>query len=236
MRFAVSAVQACSYLLWFPLMILTITAVFRAGVRRYPLCFTYLVVTFLIAVVQVPAMMAYRSDPGQLKWVNEAYQVGEGVACTFMLAVVVNLIYRATERVGARRMVRFALVGGALTFMVGSLLLHYDARAGLANWMMLWTRDQSLCAAILDFALWTLLLTSRDRDTKLLLLTGGMGIMFAGDAIAAAIHHVGALQRSNGIFLSGNLVAILADSTSLYVWWRTFRSDRPSTLAHSNGK
>jgi hypothetical protein len=63
-----------------------------------------------------------------------------------------------------------------------------------------------------------------------------MGIMFAGDAIADAIRYLGAQQRSNLIFTTGNIVAALADSMFLYVWWRTFRKDRAgAVLARANG-
>jgi hypothetical protein len=230
------ALQIGFYLLWLPLMVLTLNAVFHAGVRRYPLCFIYLVVTFLIAVIQLRGIVAYHDDHRVLGWVNTAHQTGESVARTFLLAVVVNLIFRATARVKARRLIRGTLIGAVLTFAAVSFAVHFHRHQSLMDWMMPWTRDQNFCAAGLDFALWTLLLGAREKDTRLLLLTGGMGIMFAGDAIADAIRYLGAQQRSNLIFTTGNIVAALADSMFLYVWWRTFRKDRAgAVLARANG-
>ena len=46
-----------------------------------------------------------------------------------------------------------------------------------------WTRDLNFCSAILDLALWALLIAAREKDHRLLLLSGGLGIQFTGEAI-----------------------------------------------------
>lgn len=219
------ALQVCSYLLWFPLIVLAIDAVRRSGIRRYPLIFTYLLATFLLAAMQVPASMAYHSDARQAYSLAFMYGIGEGVATGLLLAVVVSFIYRASDRAGGKRLLRNVLICASAVFMGASFVIHYDGRRELAFWIVLWTRDLNLCAAVLDLGLWTLLVASRRRDVLLLLLTGGMGIMFAGDAIGSAIRHIGIAQHSGPIFLLGNVITTLADSTFLYVWWRAFRQE-----------
>lgn len=219
--------QTCSYLLWFPLIVLTIQSVRRVGVRRYPLIFTYLTASFLIAVMQIPAGLAYRADPGQFEWLNFMYAAGDGGATVLLLAVVVSLIYRASEGLPAWRLVRTGVIAGSIVFIGVSFLIHYSSsRAALSFWIMPWKRDLNLCAAILNFALWTILLASRGRNPLLLVLTGGMGIMFAGDAIGDAIHHLAIRESSYWLFMTGNVVTTLADSAFLYVWWRTFREEK----------
>jgi hypothetical protein len=79
-------------------------------------------------------------------------------------------------------------------------------------------------------ALWGLLVTSRDRDGRLLLLTGGMGIMFAGEAIGAAIQSLAIPYKSYAIYYAGHLCQVLAAALFLYVWWQTFRKEAATNL------
>jgi hypothetical protein len=120
---------------------------------------------------------------------------------------------------------RAALIAGALIVISISFLIHYDGKVRLGVWITPWTRDLKFCAAILDLALWALLLAKRNPDTRLLVLTGGMGIMFAGDAIGESVRHFAIRSRSNPLFLTGNAIAALADLTFLYIWWRCFRHE-----------
>lgn len=219
------ALQLCSYLLWFPLIVLAIAAVLRAGVRRYALIFTYLTASFLLAAAQIPAGLAYHADSRDYEWLNLVYAVGEVAATGLVLAVVLGLIYRASSRIGSRRLLRLVLIAGSVVFMAISFLIHSRAGSGLSFWIMPWKRDVNLCAAILDFALWTMLLNSRGRDPMLLLLTGGMGIMFAGDTIGDALRHLAISRGSGGLFMTGNIVTTLADLVFLYVWWQGFRRE-----------
>jgi hypothetical protein len=219
------ALQVCSYALWFPLMFLTINAVLGAGIRRYPLVFTYLIVTLLIGVSQAPAALAYHRTFRQGEWLQLVQAVGEGVSYALMLAVVVSMIYEATTQSGARRLLRAALIAGALLVMLISFLVHYDSKALLGVWITPWTRDLKFFAAVLDLALWALLLTKRKPDSRLLVLTGGMGIMFAGGAIGESVRHLAIRSRSNPLFLTGNAIAALADLAFLFIWWRGFRHE-----------
>ena len=223
MRFAI---QLGSCLLWFPLSVLTITAVFRIGVRRYPLIFCYLVVSFLSAAVQTPIALAYhRSDRSLGDWFQLLNSIGQGATYTLILAVVFSFIYKATLQAGSGRVVRAALFLGWAAVLTVSFLAHYERHASLGVWMTPWTRDLNFCAALLDLVLWGLLLSSRKREPTLLLLTGGMGIMFAGDAIGAAIRSMAIPYRSYAIFYTGHILMVLADAGFLYVWWQTFHKE-----------
>lgn len=233
--YASYALQIVSYAVWFPLMFVTINAVRRRGVRHYPLVFTYLAVTMLIALIQAPTALAFHRTWRQGAWLQVVQAVGEGAAYALLLVLVISLIYQATARSGTRRLVRTALIAGALLVMFVSFAVHYDSSVKLGVWITPWTRDLNFCAAILDLALWALLLGSKNRDTRLLLLTGGMGIMFAGDAIGESVRHFAIRNRSNATFLVGNALTAIADSTFLYVWWRTFRRETTVQKARADG-
>jgi len=90
-----------------------------------------------------------------------------------------------------------------------------------------WTRDLNLCSAILDMALWALLIASRDKDYCLLLLSGGLGIRFTGEAIGTSLRQLALSTRSRPLSLSGGVLMVLANLVFLYVWWQAFRR-RPS--------
>jgi hypothetical protein len=220
------ALQVGTYLLWFPLMGLTINAVRRSGARRYPLIFAYLVLTFLICAVQAPAALAYqRSAPGRRlgEWLQTVQVVGELAAYSLLLMVVFSLIYQATARFGGRRLMRTILTAGPLLVIAISFLLEYDEKAIPAMWITAWSRDLKFCAAVLDLALWGLLLATRNPDVKLLLLTGGMGIMLAGNAIAESIRLIALRSGSNPLHMGSNVLSAISDLVFLYVWWRAFR-------------
>jgi hypothetical protein len=220
------ALQICSCLVWFPLEILTINAILRCGLRRYPLILTYMVVTFLIALVEVPIAISFHlRNQAEGEWFQLLHSVGECLTHVLILAVVVSFIYQVTSRLGPRRLVRFALVTGWLLFIAISLLIHYDRKSHLGNWMAPWTRDLHFAAAILDLALWALLLSSRNKDSRLLLLAGGIGIMFAGEAVGESVRTLAIQKRSYGVFLFGNVMMTLADCSFLYVWWQTFKKE-----------
>jgi hypothetical protein len=219
--------QLLSYVLWFPLKILGIAALLRVGVRRYPLIFMYSVATFLFAAAELPLTLTYLgSGHGGVDRYRYFHWIEEGLTYVLILAVVISLIYRATSNLLPRHIIRLALVAGGFLFITVSFLIHYDGKQQLIGaWVTPWTRDLNVCAAILDLALWGLLLRSREKDSTLLLLTGGMGISFAGEAIGTSIRSVALLKKSMNIFLFGHAVMMLADAAFLYIWWQTFRRE-----------
>jgi hypothetical protein len=220
------AIQVVSWLLWFPLIMLGIHAILKAGVRRYPLMFIYMVVTFLFAAVQLPLSLGfYRSDPNAGPLIRKLHAWGEVSSYGLILAVVLSLVYRATAKMVGRRVLRLSLTAAGLLVIGVSFWARYDSRVPAGLWMTPWTRDLKFCAAILDLALWGLLVTARDRDARLLLLTGGMGIMFAGEAIGAAIQSLAIPYKSYAIYYTGHLFQVFASALFLYVWWQALRRE-----------
>jgi hypothetical protein len=206
-------------------MVLVITAIFQAGVRRYPLIFIYTVVSFLFAALQVPNSLQFRYDRSLGEWLQKVNSISQGTTYALILVVVLSLIYSASGRVASRRLVLIALIGGALLVAAISFLVHYDRRVLIGVWMTSWGRDLRFAAAILDLTLWGLLVSARKKDGRLLLLTGGMGIMFAGEAIGAAIRALAIPRKSITLFYGGHLFDVLADAAFLYVWWQVFRKE-----------
>src|SRR5262249_940697 len=159
----------------------TISAMLRAGIGKYPLIFAYLGAGFLTTAIEIyPSFTYHGSGPGNRAYVR-LYWTDEGIREVLIFSVVFSLIYNATARLGLRRVMRVAVFVGGLLFVTISFFIHYSPELRLGVWMTPWTRDLKFCAAILDLALWAMLLASEEPDQRLLLLSGAMGIMFTGE-------------------------------------------------------
>jgi hypothetical protein len=218
-------------LLWIPLNVLIIAGLLRGDYRRYPLILAYVVVEFLATAAEVPAYWAVYShrvvESEDLR--NFVYWLDEAIAQVLIYAVVISLIYSASRRLAARRLVRWCVTTGAVAFAAGSFAIEYVHGGKVGLWMAPWTRDLVVCAAVLDLALWGLLIASRERDERLLLLSGALGIQFTGQAIGWSIIQVAIARRSHQLFQVGSPLVVIADLVRSFIWWRVFRSAESPT-------
>ena len=141
-------------------------------------------------------------------------------------AVVISLIYSAASHVRSRRIMMTLTIAGAFVIALVSILIHYNGALPKGFVVALVTRDLSLVSEILDLALWGLLLSTKGRDAKLLLVTGGLGIQFTGEAIGDSLRSMAADSHSFALSYVGSFFYTLADISSLYVLWHCFRKPR----------
>ena len=227
------AIQIAALVIWLPLNLLVIAALLRGDYRRFPFILVYVLVEFLATAAEIPAYWAvFTHSPRGVDLQVYIYWMDEAIAQVLIFIVVMDLIYRATEKHRARRILRIGLIVGAVSFAAISLAIHYKpTRAGV--WMTPWTRDLNFCAAILDLALWTILIASREKDRRLLLLSGALGIYFTGEAIGYSVMQLAALHRSHAIALFGSTLVVAADIVRSYIWLRVFQWKRsPSSGAY----
>ena len=221
MRFAIDLAKL---IVWFPLELLVIATLLRGQYRRFPFIFAYVVVEFLAVAAEIPAYwVVYRGvnvAETPLVWL---YNVNEVILQVLIYAVVISLIYKASETLQSRKMVRTSVIYGAILFAAGSFLFHYSPSAAIGTWMTPWTRDLSFCSVVLDLALWVLLISSRDKDHRLLLLSGGLGVRFTGEAIGESIRQLALKRHSHGLSYSGSLLITIVDLLCLFVWWQALR-------------
>jgi hypothetical protein len=222
MRFAI---LLCGLLIGVPLQLLIIAALLRGGYRRFPFIFVYMIVDFLTTVVEVlPAVDYVRGTHGAATSLPSLYWPLEIIMQVLVYSVVMSLIYQATAKLRPRAIVRAALIAGAFLFAGISFLIHYSPALSAGLWMAPWTRDLNFCSAILDLALWALLIVSREGDHRLLLLSGGLGIKFTGEAIGASVRQLALRNRSRPIALTGNTLIVLTNLVFLYIWWQALRT------------
>jgi hypothetical protein len=220
-----------------PLEVLIIAALVRGPYRRFPILFAYTIVTFLTTVVEIPANIAYYlGDRQPLRSRASYYWLNERVLLVLLFLVVVALIWHATAHIRSRRLVRLILIVGPLLFASASFLIHYNPNASVVGeWMTPWTRDLNFGSAILDLGLWTLLIASREKDRLLLILSGALGIQFAGEAMGGALRNLavaiyGPTARARPVLMTGNILMMAADLACMYIWWQAFRQARAGAL------
>jgi hypothetical protein len=220
------ALQLICWAIGLPLSLLVIAALLRGGYRLFPVLFVYQIVDLLMTVAGMPPYIAFywhhaadaRAQMAQWFWWDEL------LLQPLVYAVVISLIYRATEKAPARGLVRGVLIGGAALIAGASFLFHYHPELPNGDWMAFWTRDLTFSSAILDLALWALLLASRIKDTRLLLVSGGLGIQFTGEAIGESLRSMAVQHRSRSLSFAGSLITTLVDLLSVYIIWQAFRN------------
>jgi hypothetical protein len=228
-------IQVCGWLIGIPLEILVIVALLRGGYRRYPIVFLYVIVNFVTTLVDIPisTQSLLTHDLAVLRQAARVYWVNEWILQALIFATVLSLIDLAISTSRWRRLMRAGLAAGALLFAGTSFLIHYlppPVKYGI--WMTPWTRDLSVCATILDRALWMILIASRKSDRRILLISGALGMQFTGEAIGEAIVSLSMPHMVEALALTGSVVAVAANLACLYVWWQTFRLpfDREASL------
>ena len=227
MRFAL---QLCGWLIGLPLELLIIAALLRGGYRRFPFIFVYTIIDFLTTVAELPSAVGYvRGMPWAAVPLASVYWLDEAILQVLVYAVVMSLIYQATGRLRSRRIVRASLIAGAILFAGISFLIHRNPALNVGSFMTPWIRDLNLCSAVLDLALWALLIASREKDHRLLLLSGGLGILFTGEAIGESTRDLAIRSHSRPISLFGNTLIMATNLLFLYIWWQALRAapERP---------
>ena len=222
MRFAI---QLCGLMIGLPLQILIIGTLLRGGYRRFPFLFAYVVGDFMTTVVEVPSAVGYYQGR---QWAAFAFPAVHWfnvvVMQVLVYAVVMSLIYQATGALRARRIVRASLIAGAMLFAGISFLIHWNPALNRGSFMTPWIRDLNVCSSVLDLALWALLIAAREKDHRLLLLSGGLGIQFTGEAMGRSIRQLALRTRSRAMSLTGGVTMLLAGLVFLYIWWQALRA------------
>jgi hypothetical protein len=213
------AVQLCAYLIGLPLELMVIAALVRGEYRRYPFLFLYAVADFLITVLEIQPALAYGTASAVDKkgWAIQ-YWIHEQIMQVLVFLLVISLFYSAAKHLRPRRTILTAIVCGTAMVAAISFLAHYDVSMPWGRWMTRFTRDLNFCAAILLVGLWTVLISARQKDYKLLMITGGLGIQFAGGAIGQALR-----DMSPAIVAAANDFTVIANLACLYIWWQALR-------------
>ena len=215
------ALQYAGWFIGLPLELLIIRTLLRGSYRRYPFLFLYCIALFLTTVIEISVNQAYFSGIRFAYSRATYYWIDETVRQILIFAVVISLIYLATAKLKSRTLLRISLIAGAILLAGILFLIHYNRHAAAGDkwtWMTLWVRDLDFSAAILDLMLWALLLGSPKREPQLLMLSGGLGIQFTGEAIGQSMRYLIRWPLS-----PGDIIDLLTNLAGLWVWWQALR-------------
>jgi len=224
--------QILAYAVGLPLQFLIVAALVRGVWRRFPLLLAFSAVELVSVLVQVPGSlesMLGLHPPGLPYWVT--YWTGEAIYQLLLYAVVASLLYRACERLRSVHVARLVLVLAACLVAGGTLLAHYDPSLPRGVWLTPWFRDLNFVCALMDIALWISLLVARDKDRQLLMLSGGLGVQFAGASIGESLREMAIHSRSHPLALAGGVIMVAASVFRYYAWWHALRRRRPEEEA-----
>jgi hypothetical protein len=217
------AYTACAYFAGLLLDILVIAALWRNGYRRFPFLLVYVIVDFLTSISEIRPVLALNN--GATEEVKKAwaavYWWNERVIQVLVFLIVISLAYRATAHIRPRRALLTCVVIGTAVFAGISFAIHFDSQVNTGIWMTPWTRDLNFTAAILNLGLWAVLIASREKDHRILMVAGGLGIQFTGGAIGQAFRDF----SMNWQLVVGDIM-YLSNLACLYIWWQAFRQPR----------
>jgi hypothetical protein len=220
-----SAFQVGAFLVGVPLNLMVVAVLLRGEYRRYPFIFLYAVVDLLTTILEIQPSMAYDSGNAEARhrWV-QMFWIDERIMQVLVFLLVISLVYTATKHLRPRGTLLTVMICGTLLVAAISLWAHHDLSGHVGRYMTRLTRDLNFCAAILDLGLWTLLISSKKKDYKLLLVTGALGIQFAGGAIGQSLR-----DMSPGIVTAASDFTVITSLARVFIWWRAFRG-KPQTL------
>ncbi|MGB9457722.1 MAG: hypothetical protein WCB12_16850 [Bryobacteraceae bacterium] len=211
-----------------PLQFLVVAALLRGAWRRFPWVLAFSVVELVYALALAPSALEWMHGihtPGVPYWVT--FWFGGAITQLLLYAVVISFLYRAADRLRSARVARVLLILVACLVAGGTFLAHYDPSIQRGEWLTPWFRDLNFACALMDIVLWTSLLAARDRDRQLLMLSGGLGVQFAGAAIGESLRQMAMQSRSHRLALAGAVIIVSANLFRFYVWWHALRHRQP---------
>jgi hypothetical protein len=219
MRFAF---QIIFYAVGLPLQIAIVLALWRGPARQYPGVFLYVLTDFLTTVLEIwPSLSSRSATPEVIQTFAKLYWWDERVIQALIFVMVISLVYTATSRLRPRRILLVGIIGATVAFAAVTFFVHWDPHPDvrIGKWMTPWTRDLNFCAAILDLGLWAALIANRERNYRLLMISGALGVQFTGNAIAQALVDLSPFLRDH----TAAYLVPLPNLVCLYIWWQAFR-------------
>ena len=217
--------QIAQYISWaigLWLNVLIIRALLRGTYRQYRLLFSYAVALLLATVIEIAA----KTGPRAPHW-NLYYWIDDAILAVLVFCLVIAFIDEAARHTAKYGVTRIWLIAGAALIGVVSFLVHGGSRTFNGRMTMV-SRDLNACAVVLNLILWSLLVTYRRPDRRLLLLSGGLGIQLTGAIIGDELS--GTFRKA---VFAGALLQVVTYLVGLYIWWQALRPAKGSQAVAS---
>jgi hypothetical protein len=205
------------------LYVAIIHRLFRAHLRTFFVLFAYLLVLLLTWVIDTTlyygqGAIGFSDDARRLYYINDLTRQA------MVYVLVISLILRAVEGSTRFRWVGRWLVLGAAVLAGLFFWFHHDPEK-IAAWMTNVIRNLSLVAMLMNLLLWILLVQRRTSDRTLLMVTSGLGLQMAGEAMGQSLRLI-----NPATVQFGNIVLICAHIACLFVWYTAFKNKPQPTV------
>jgi hypothetical protein len=204
---------------------LVIFYLIRGPYRRYPLLLTY-----CLAELAAAAAEYFVSNYGSHQVFVKLYYADEVGIDLLLFLMVIVFTYRALDQRSPMR----KAAGRILTFITFGVLvlpfiLFYKSIGDFAHFFSHTSELLNFGAAVMVLVMWTALLSAKERDRQLLMVSAGLGLQAAAQAIGFGIRQ----------FLSGDqrwiadLFMMIAHLPCVWLWVVAFRpaaKTRPGLL------
>jgi len=192
----------------------------RGPYKDYPFVFVYSLVLIMTTVADGAAFAG-------VAHMEPVFFRNEALRQLLLFTVVMSLMDRAIRERPYRGRIRAVLILSACVAVLISVQIHREAH--YSHHYNLWAtqvgRDLSFGSVALTLLLWVTLISARRKDTQLLMVTGGLGLQFTGEAIGQSMRQL-SVPHHHILLLAGNLVLTASHLMRLYVWSEAFRRPR----------
>lgn len=195
------------------LQVLVIYAMTRTSFRRFGGIFFYLLVLFLTSIADMAVFFELADWP---EWYRRYYYVNNVIRHFAGFVAVISLIYVATAEHPRRQAFRLKLLAGTVAVIAATFLATPGPMRGI--YMTKVARNLSFATVVLNLVLWFSLIRVRERDRRLFLVSGGLGLNMAGEAIGQSMFYL-----SESLVFPANLISIGSHLLCLVIWWHAFR-------------
>ena len=198
------------------LQVLLVFLLLRGPIRKYFIIFLYSVVYLSTSVVEV---IVSRQGGKLTPLYARVYWTDEIVLDLLLFLLVIVLALRAT----AQSPLRGAVAKLLLVVTVLALVLPFvigTSRFFSARWFRLTSQILNFGGALMNLGLWTGLIGSKKREAELLVVSAGLGIAVAGQAIYYGIR----LLTANPLLRSfSDVLNVLTHIAGVAIWCWAFR-------------
>jgi hypothetical protein len=198
------------------LQALLVFLLLRGPVRKYFIVFLYSVVYLSTSAIE---LIVFRQGGRLTPLYARVYWTDEIVLDLLLFLMVIILTLRATKesplRAAVVRMLMVVAVAAlALPFVIGPSP-YFSIR-----WFRLASQILNFGGALMNLGLWTALIGSKKREPELLVVSAGLGVAVAGQAIYYGIR---LLTASPVVRRFSDLLNVLTHLAGVAIWCWAFR-------------
>jgi hypothetical protein len=181
----------------------------RGFLREYLGLVFYIVVLVLTTVMDI----ALYKSAGRSSY----FLVSETLRWGVLYLVVLSFAWKALSAHPSRHWIRHWLV--ILSILTVAIGLYFTKDERTSIWILKTVNILSVAGMLLNLVLWTVLVRTRSSDLTLFLVTSGLGVQAAIEAVAWSMRNL----NSRAVFQAAYYVGISGHLLCLVVWIFAFR-------------